>query len=486
MYVPNFGEVRVLCVGDIMLDRFVNGSVTRISPESPVPVITITDTRNVPGGAANVARNIAALGGTCTLIGVIGEDHGGRELMDLMFASGDIIMLPVTIAARPTAEKIRFVAQGQQLLRADNEWVQPVASADEDKLISRAVDVIARHDVLVLSDYAKGALTDRVIAELIAEARESGVPVVVDPKSKNLRRYQGASVITPNAAEVMLATGIDPMKDAAAAFAGLRIRKDAGIESVLLTRSEKGMTLVQDDAAPTHLPTRAREVFDVSGAGDTVVAALALGIGAGLTLVEAAHLANVAAGIVVGKRGTATATHTELREECDRIANGNPIAPRAKVISLEAALDKRLEWFRQGRSVGFSNGCFDILHLGHVRLLEFARSKCDRLIVGLNSDASTSRLKGPTRPINAEADRAEIIAALAFVDAIVIFDEDTPYSLIEALGPDVLVKGSDYNVEEIVGADIVRARGGQVITFELLPDRSTTRTIARTKQTTVR
>jgi len=480
MIRPNdLARIRAVCVGDLMLDRFIYGAVTRISPESPVPVISLEKVESVPGGAANVTRNIASLGGECSLVGVVGDDKAGSELIGLLSASENTHFLPIVDTARPTSEKSRYVAQGQQLLRADNERTFAISAEVEERIVRCVADVLPSRDALVLSDYAKGVMTDSLLARLIAAARAAGVPVIVDPKSSNLARYAGATVLTPNMAEARLATGIAITGDAEAEAAGEAMLEMAKADAILLTRSEQGMSLFVRGQPPLHIPVSAREVFDVSGAGDTVVAALAIAIGNGQSLAEAAAMANAAAGLVVGKRGTATVTISEVQEEMDLIARKHLQIPSGKVRGLRGARGQREDWEARGLKVGFTNGCFDILHLGHVKLLEFARSQCDRLIVGVNADASVSRLKGPTRPINNELDRAQILAALGFVDQVVIFEDDTPLSVIEALQPDVLVKGADYKVEDIVGADIVQARGGKVVTFELLPNRSTSRTISQ-------
>jgi len=477
--LPDFDAIRVLCVGDVMLDRFVQGSVDRISPESPVPIIQMGETDSVPGGAANVGRNISALGGRCTLIGAVGEDAVGRELTALLTLCGRIGPALVVDPCRPTIEKVRFVAHGQHLLRADREMPGDVSPECGRDIVVRVADRIHEHDVLVLSDYAKGVLTDAVIAGTIAIANEAGVPVVVDPKSARLGRYAGAAVVTPNAKEAAAATGIDVRTDEGAAEAGAKAIAEAGIEAILLTRSEHGMTLVTKDGQVEHVPASAREVFDVVGAGDTVVATLALCLGAKLGLGDAARIANAAAGVVVGKRGTATLTRSELIDELSRLSRIGMSPSQMKVMSADHAVTLREQWERDGLSVGFTNGCFDILHVGHVGILEFARSQCDRLIVGVNADSSVSRLKGPSRPINREEDRAQILGAFGFVDAVVVFCEDTPYGLIERLQPDVLVKGADYTIEQVVGHDIVQRRGGKVVTFDLVPGRSTSNIIAK-------
>lgn len=477
--LPEFADVRVLCVGDVMLDRFVQGTVRRISPESPVPIILLSGTDDVPGGAANVGRNVSALGGRCVLVGCVGADRCADELRELLSTCGRIDPKLIAEAGRPTIEKTRYVAQGQHLLRADREEPGEVLAVTAQAIIDRVGAEIARADALVLSDYAKGVLTDGVIAGCIAHARAAGVPVVVDPKSARLARYAGASVVTPNAGETALATGIEPVDDDAAEQAGRIALAASGIEAILLTRAERGMSLVREGEPVVHIPASARDVFDVVGAGDTVVATLALCLGAGMALEQAARIANAAGGVVVGKHGTATLTRSELLEELSRLSRIGMSSPAVKVVEPAAAAHRRTIWGSDGLKVGFTNGCFDILHVGHVQILEFARAHCDRLIVGVNADASVKRLKGPGRPINGEDDRAQIIGALGFVDMVVIFAEDTPRELIEALQPDVLVKGSDYSVDQIVGADTVLARGGKVLTFDLVPGRSTTSIIAR-------
>ena len=478
-----FDQVRVLCVGDVMLDRFVSGTVHRVSPESPVPVLSIRDTQSFPGGAANVARNIAALGGRCTLIGLVGDDAAGAELRRALRAVGGVAPSLVTCAARPTTEKLRFVAQGQQLLRADQEAGEALTAELEQLLLQRIAERLPGHGVLVLSDYAKGVLSPVVVQGAIALARARHVPVVVDPKSSDMRRYAGATVVTPNAKEAQAATGIDPTEhDADAARAGQRMRLDGALHAVLVTRAHRGMTLAMHDGAAVHLAASAREVFDVVGAGDTVVATLALAIGAGHPLIGAARLANAAAGLVVGKRGTATVSRSELRQELARLDAARPGADpldamRDKVIDLPTALARAAAWRRDGHALGFTNGCFDLLHPGHLSLLGFARQHCGRLIVALNSDASMRLLKGPGRPVTAERDRAMLLAALAAVDAVVLFDAATPIALIDQLAPDALFKGGDYRPEDIVGADLVRQRGGQVLTCELVSGHSTARVL---------
>lgn len=476
---PNFTDIRALCIGDVMLDRFIQGSVYRISPESPVPVLKMEKSEIVPGGAANVSRNISALGGHCTLISVIGADPAGEELAELLRVCGRIEPIMLIEAARPTIEKIRYVAQGQHLLRADREEPGYISSEVGEEIVTAVRDRIHDHDVLVLSDYAKGLLTDHVIKETIRAAHEAGVPVVVDPKSADLERYAGATVVTPNAKEATLVTGIDIIDSAAAERAARMAIKKGDISALLLTRSEQGMTLVEQNGNVVHLPANTREVFDVVGAGDTVVATLALCLGGGMTIEASARISNAAAGVVVAKPGTATVTISELIDELHRLSRPEATTSNSKIVTTEGAVRLREQWSKDGLTVGFTNGCFDILHVGHMEILEFARRECDRLIVGVNKDASVSRLKGPTRPINMEEDRAKLLSAFGCVDAVVLFEEDTPMALIEAIRPDVLVKGADYSITQVVGHDVVQRHGGKVILFELIPERSTTKIIDR-------
>jgi D-beta-D-heptose 7-phosphate kinase/D-beta-D-heptose 1-phosphate adenosyltransferase len=381
----------------------------------------------------------------------------------------------VVDAARPTSEKIRFTAQGQHMLRADAEITAPVDAATARRVIDLIERLAPAHDVLVLSDYAKGLLTDDVIQAAGRAATAHGLPLVVDPKSVDLRRYAGATVITPNSKEVLDSTGIDPTEDdGEAERAGLSILQTAGVGAVLLTRAHRGMTLVASGDSAIHIQASAREVFDVVGAGDTVIATLSLALGAKLDLPAAARLANAAAGIVVGKAGTAVATQTELADELARFESGSLQALRTKIMSREEVISLANTWRRNGFKVGFTNGCFDILHVGHLSLLSFSKQNSGRLVVAVNSDASVKRLKEPGRPINGEDDRAMVLAALAAVDAVVIFDEDTPLEFITQLHPDVLIKGADYTFENIVGAEHVLSRGGQVLRCELVRGKSTT------------
>jgi D-beta-D-heptose 7-phosphate kinase/D-beta-D-heptose 1-phosphate adenosyltransferase len=474
--LERFGAVRVLVLGDVMLDHYVYGAVTRLSPEAPIPVIHVERDLYLPGGAANVARNIAALGGQAVLIGIIGEDDGARGLCDLLGAQPAIDARLIVDPGRATTQKTRFVADRQQMLRADRETPVPASGSLAGALVEAAAAALGRSDIVILSDYAKGALSDAVLGPVIAEARRRGQPVIADPKSRSFERYHGVSVLTPNRKEIAAATGIGSDDDTGAAAAGRAARDGYGIDAVLVTRGEQGMTLVEDGADPVHLPAEAREVFDVTGAGDTVVAILALATAAGAPLVEAARLANIAAGLVVGKIGTATVSLAELAAALQTEALART---ETKVVTLETALEHVAGWRALGDRIGFTNGCFDLIHPGHIALLEQARAACGRLIVGLNTDESVQRLKGADRPVQNGTARALVLASLKPVDLVVPFDADTPTDLIHAIRPDVLVKGSDYRLEQVVGASFVQSYGGQVLLVDVVPGHSTSAMIGR-------
>jgi D-beta-D-heptose 7-phosphate kinase/D-beta-D-heptose 1-phosphate adenosyltransferase len=473
--VRRFGDARVLVLGDVMLDRYVSGSASRLSPEAPIPVLRPNAKRATVGGAANVALNVATLGGQVALVGVIGDDAEGAELAQLL-ESSCIIPHLVTAAGRPTTAKTRFMVGAHQLLRLDEETAAAIDESIAERVVQRFSYALGTANVVVLSDYAKGVLSDSVLRAVLAQCQSSDCMVIADPKRMDFASYRGATVLTPNEYEVRQATRIEADDDSEADRAGRRALDDTGCAAVLVTRSARGLTLVRRDELPLHLPTRAREVADVSGAGDTLVAALAVALGAGAALPEAAMLANITAGIAVGKPGTATVSRNELLGVLhleDLVATNRKIAARDEAVQRAAA------WRAQGLRVGFANGCFDLIHPGHVRLLTEARSRCDRLIVGLNTDESVKRLKGPTRPLQNETARATVMASLAPVDMVVLFAEDTPLELIRVLRPAVLVKGADYSIDQVVGADLVQSWGGTVLLVELQPGHSTTGTIRR-------
>ena len=470
--------VRVLCVGDVMLDRFVYGAVDRVSPEAPIPIIRIDSEEEVLGGAGNVVRNVAALGGSATLLSVVGDDPRAAAIEYLLGRESRINQELLPEAGRRITVKTRYVASGQQLLRADSETDSTVSETVQQRLLASFDKLIDGVDAMVLSDYGKGVLSDVVVRHVIDGARRRGTPVLVDPKGRDFKRYSGADIITPNERELTAATGITIGGESDVATAGQQIVRDCGIDAVVVTRSSRGISIVRADAI-AHLPVNAREVFDVSGAGDTVVATVAAAVGAGIDLEGAATLANFAAGVVVAKVGTAVVYPAELASALHD-PHGNGIA--SKTVDLDVARDRVGAWRRQGLKLGFTNGCFDVLHPGHVHLLQQARAVCDRLIVGLNSDDSVKRLKGPERPIHAAGERAMMLGSHGTVDLVVVFDDDTPLTLIDALRPDVLVKGADYAIDEVVGGDVVQGYGGEVVLATLKEGYSTTGTIARLRQ----
>lgn len=470
----------VLCIGDLMLDEFVYGEVTRISPEAPTPVIAVKRTEVMIGGAGNVARNLVALGTRCIFVGVVGDDDAGGELKKELAKIPRIDAHLVTDAGRRTTRKVRFVSEhhSAHLLRADWEPASPVDSKSEDALIGHVIKAMPKAGAVVLSDYAKGALTPRVIRAVIDAANKAGKPVVVDPKGRDYGIYRGATLITPNRQELADATHSPAQTDDQVAAAAAELGRMLGAKAVLVTRSEAGMTLVGEGAA-IHVPAYPVRVRDVSGAGDTVVAVLAAMLAMQADFESAMRAANAAAAVVVGKRGTATLSVAELRS---RILPAATLAPEEKIVFDWALLDEHIaEWRRQGLRVGFTNGCFDLLHPGHVKLLAGARAACDRLVVGLNGDASVTRLKGEGRPVQPVQSRAEVLAALEAVDLVVVFDEDTPEKLIARVKPTVLVKGSDYTREDVVGHAIVEAAGGEVILIDIVPGHSTSAMVERTR-----
>ena len=477
--VEQLPNAKVLCIGDVMLDRFVYGSVTRISPEAPIPIIRVERESAMLGGAGNVARNATALGASVRFLSLVGDDLPGREVMEYVANDKGVEPYIQIERNRPTTIKTRYIAGGQQLLRSDNETTATLAAPTISNLSALAAQLAPDVSAIILSDYGKGVLHGDVVAATIAAARKAVKPVIVDPKGTDYSIYRGATVVTPNRAEAQAATGIDIQSDEDAIAAATKIITECGIENVLLTRSQDGMTLVTSKGEATHLPTEAREVFDVSGAGDTVVACLASAIAGGASLSDAARIANVAAGIVVGKIGTAVVYPDEL---ISVLHHHDLMIGEAKLMPLDRMVDRVERWRRKGYKVGFTNGCFDLLHPGHLSLLQRARSNCDRLIVGLNSDASVKRLKGEARPVQSEAARAAVLGSLETVSGVVIFGEDTPITVIEALKPDILVKGADYTIDKVVGADIVQGYGGKVVLANLADGFSTTSTIARINQ----
>ena len=472
----------VLCVGDLILDEFVYGEVARISPEAPAPVIAVQRSETNIGGAGNVARNIASLGARCIFVGLVGEDEAGGKLKAQLSQESVIESVLVCDSTRPTTRKVRFVSEhfSTHMLRADWELAQSTSADIEQKLIDAIVPLLPRADIVLLSDYAKGVLTARVIRNVIEAARKLGKRVIVDPKNLNFAIYRGATLLTPNRKEFAEATRSRADTETSIAEAAQDVMQLADCEAMLVTQSEHGMTLVPRNGEAIHVPAHTVKVRDVSGAGDTVAAALAVSLAAGADWETALRMANAAAAVAVSKKGTAIVTSAELRR---KILPHAFLAAEEKIIAAGGDLESHLlDWRKQALRVGFTNGCFDILHPGHVKVLTAARGACDRLVVGLNSDASTKRLKGKGRPVQDERARAEVLAALEAVDLVVIFEEDTPIKLVAQIKPSVLVKGGDYTRDQVVGHDIVEAYGGEVLRVEVLPGFSTTSLVDRARE----
>ena len=467
---------RVLCVGDVMLDRYVYGQVERISPEAPIPVLHTQREAVTLGGAGNVVRNIVSLGGQVDLVGVIGQDQAGYDLAKQLTSLPQVTSYLLTDNTRPTTLKTRFVADGQQLLRADLEINQAISADMEDQTLQRVKGALDTCRILILSDYAKGVLTNHVVAEIIKLARAKGLKVLIDPKGRDFARYRGASLLTPNRRELAEATGLPVSTIEDVEKAARHLIEAHNLDGVLAKLGSDGICLVQKGEKPQHYRASAREVFDVSGAGDTVVATMALAMAGGVPPADSASLANVAGSIVVAKIGTAVCTREELTRE---LAHDQALESEQKIVDFNHASEIAERWRKQGFKIGFTNGVFDLLHPGHVSLLRQARAACDKLIVGLNSDASVKRLKGENRPVQNETSRAAVLASLADVDQIVIFGEDTPLELIKAIRPAVLVKGSDYAKDQVVGGDLVEQWGSQVTLVKLVDGHSTTATIAK-------
>jgi D-beta-D-heptose 7-phosphate kinase / D-beta-D-heptose 1-phosphate adenosyltransferase len=467
----------VLVAGDVMLDRFVYGHVERISPEAPIPVLRIAREMATLGGAGNVARNLVALGADVDLVAVIGQDTAGYELSKQFSDCKEISPYLLTDNSRPTTVKTRFVADGQQLLRADHEISIAVSRDIEDQVLLRLKNAMQSAAIIILSDYAKGVLTDRIMAEVIAAAKEQNKPIIIDPKGKNYDRYNGAFMITPNRRELAEATRYPAIKTVQDAdMAARQLIESYNLHYVLAKLGSDGIALVGRDMPTWHFKANAREVFDVSGAGDTVVATMALALASGVSIEDSAALANIAGSIVVGKIGTATVSKDELRRE---LHHDQSRENEEKILSPSAASEKAERWRKQGLIVGFTNGVFDLLHPGHISLLRQARANCDKLIVGMNSDASVKRLKGEGRPVQNVHARAHVLASLADVDAVVTFAEDTPLQLIHHTRPSVLVKGADYKLEDVVGGDLVQQWGGKIVLAKLAAGHSTSQTIER-------
>jgi D-beta-D-heptose 7-phosphate kinase/D-beta-D-heptose 1-phosphate adenosyltransferase len=497
--VTKMTGIPVLVIGDVMLDRFVIGEVSRISPESPIPILEVRRETKMLGGAGNVLRNLHGLAATAEIVALIGDDAEGKIVSGLVEAAGASAANLITIPDHPTTIKTRFVASRQQLLRVDQEQKIRLTGEQESAVLDRIRRALPQQKAVVLSDYGKGVLTQAVLTETLRLALENGIPVLVDPKGADYAKYRGASVVTPNRKELSeTAGGLPAQEDAEIVAAARKIAEECGIGAVIATRSEDGMTIVTSRKTedPIHLRTRAIEVFDVSGAGDTVIATVAAALATGASLPVAAGLANVAAGIVVAKIGTAAIRQAELLEMLDKGDTALQTTPtsakeavdlsrKALVCTWDEAQEQIERWRARGLKVGFTNGCFDILHAGHVNYLNDARNFCDRLVLGLNYDRSVQLLKGPSRPINDELSRATVIGGLGCVDMVVFFgaqekgEDNTASRLIQHIQPDLYFKGADYTIERIPEAKIVQSYGGMVRLIPLTEGKSTTATLAK-------
>ncbi len=481
--IDKFSKIRILVIGDVMLDTFIYGDVGRISPESPVPVLHRKDMTHMPGGAGNVASNLIALGAHTDLIGVTGKDDAGDTLITLLKETGIDIGGMIHDPNRPTISKTRFVAQGQQMLRLDEEEITPVSEEIEKALCAQIKKHGKKSDLIILSDYAKGVLTRSVIEAAI----QSGKPVFVDSKDKDFSRYKGAALITPNRKELSETSDMPCISDQDIEQAGMKVMREYNLPALIVTRSEDGMSVFESSKTPVHIKAQARDIYDVSGAGDTVMATLGAASAAGASLEQAATLANLAAGIAVTRLGTSVVSADDLKThlQTGRRA-GSTIAARQDV---DEATRTIKDWQSQNLKVGFTNGCFDILHHGHVSYLDRARARCDKLVLALNHDASVRILKGPDRPINDQDARASVTGALASVDLVVFFgaekdeQDNTPCGILETLRPDVIFKGGDYTEDRLPEAKVVRAYGGEVDIMPLYEGYSTTGTIEKLQDT---
>jgi len=450
-------NIKVLVIGDIMLDEYVFGSVSRISPEAPVPVVSVSNRKFVLGGAANVALNISSLGVSTTLMGVIGKDTEGEVFLQTL-KENSINFEGLKLENRITTVKTRIIGNDRQIVRFDKEQTNEFSAEEQNEFIDKFKNAVKDSSIIVISDYKKGVCSEKICREVIECANKLGKQVIVDPKQSNWSRYSGAYIITPNFKE-FCETGKTVEQ----------LLKDYQIQNILITRSQDGMSLVNKNETK-DFKSEAKDVYDVSGAGDTVVGTIAAFLAKGTELCEAVEISNIAAGIAVGKMGTYAVTLADIK-------NAIHSRSKQKLISIEKIADIVDIWKKQGKKIVFANGCFDIIHTGHISLLKQAKQFGDILVVGLNSDASVKQLKGETRPINSEIDRAEVLCAFEFVDALTIFNEQTPLELIKKILPDVLVKGADYTLQNVVGADIVMANGGKVELVKLIEGKSSSKII---------
>ena len=478
--LPDMKNCTVAVIGDIIMDRYIWGDVTRISPEAPVPVVKVKRTTANLGGAGNVAMNLKGLGCTPILVGTRGEDPNGAVLMDILNRESlehHILTIPDHI----TTTKTRIIGQRQQVVRLDEEssnYIIPVLHA---QLMKHIKSICSTVDAVIISDYGKGLMTENITKEIIKHCCAKKMPVFVDPKGVSWERYSNATCITPNTSELYLTAPYDMQDESDLEKQTTKLMQKLALEYLLVTRGAQGMTLFAKNASPTRIPAKAKEVFDVSGAGDTVIATITATFAAGLTMQEAAEIANKAASVVVGKIGTQPIEAVELRQ----IATGESLLERKKIVTRQVALSKISSWRNMGKKIVFTNGCFDILHVGHIKLLNTAAKEGDKLIVGLNSDASVKQLKGDKRPVVHEAQRATLLAGIKGVDLVVLFGEETPMDLIQQFEPDVLVKGGDYQPETVVGYEAVVKNGGRVVIVPLVDGVSTSSFIQSVKNDTL-
>ena len=466
-----FAGLHIWVVGDLMIDEYVTGTVERISPEAPVPVVRVQGSERRLGGAGNVARQIATLGARASVAGVCGEDAAAEQLLELCAHGGIDTRAVLKLPGRHTTRKLRVVSHSQQLLRLDWEDIKPCSAEVAAQLLAQ-LTAGARPDAIILSDYAKGVLTPETLAAVL-RARGT-VPLVVDPKHRDFTRYRGATTVTPNLHELEVACGrtLQAEDSAGIAAAARALMASAGLESMVVTLGNHGMLVVPADGAETAVPAMRHEVYDVTGAGDTAIAVLTLALAARAPLAQAAELANAAAGVSVTQVGAVAVSAASIR---DALA----AHPEGKLLSRQELAARAATWRTAGKRIVVSNGCFDLLHAGHLSLLSHAAKLGDVLVLAINSDASVRRLKGPERPLVPQAERAALLAALTFVDAVTIFDEDTPLEVLQAVKPHVLVKGGDYQPSEVVGRELVEAGGGRVVIVPLMPEKSTSSLVAR-------
>lgn len=478
-WIKSLPSTRTVVVGDLIMDRYVWGEVDRISPEAPIPILETRREETRLGGAANVAQNVTAMGGSVEVISSVGDDRAGRTLQQELSNRNVRTDGMVFSEDRQTPVKTRMIAQGQQVLRTDQEDTHPITTSEQEELLRSLESVIDDTQVVLFGDYRKGVLTPDLLRQMIDLCNQHGVPTIMDPKGTDYERYRGAYMITPNRSEAEQATGIDITEEGDYERAAQYLFDDINVTQVVITRGSEGMSLFRSDGSDAHVPAQAIEVFDVTGAGDTVVAALGLVIGAGEPSEQAIRLANLAGARAVETLGNAVISRDDLIDFEDGQTGGH----QEKVVELETLLPLLERKREQEKTVVFTNGCYDLLHTGHLRSLEFAANQGSFLVVGINTDASVQELKGAERPVQPLQERAELIAALEVVDFVVPFDESTPKRLIQRIVPDVLVKGEDYKDKEVVGRDIVESNGGQVAYAPLVEGQSTTSLIEQIRET---